>query len=68
MYELIRNDVFKIDDTEKFDFLLGMLDNPHPQLRYAIIALVSIVSSTLRGVEYLIYGGNMVVVQRVIKV
>lgn len=68
VYELIRNDVFKIEDTEKFDFLLAMIDNPNAQLRYAIIALVSIVSSTLRGVEYLIFGNNMVVIQRVIKV
>lgn len=68
MYELIRNDVFKIEDTEKFDFLLALIDNPHPQLRYAIIALVSIVSSTLRGVEYLIFNNNMVVIQRIIKV
>jgi hypothetical protein len=45
-----------------------MIDNPNPQLRYAIIALVSIVSSTLRGVEYLIYNNNMVVIQRIIKV
>jgi hypothetical protein len=45
-----------------------MIDNPNPQLRYAIIALVSIVSSTLRGVEYLIFNNNMVVIQRIIKV
>ena len=60
--------MFKIEETERFDFLLNMLDNPNPQLRYAIVALISIVSSTLRGVEYLIYKNNMVVINRMIKV
>lgn len=68
VYELIRNDVFKIEETEKFDFLLGMLDTNHPQLRYAIVALISIVSSTLRGVEYLISHNNMVIIDRMVKV
>lgn len=68
VYELIRNDVFKIEETEKFDFLLNLLDNNSPKLRYAIIPLVSIVCSTLRGVEYITYKKSMVVINRIIRV
>lgn len=68
VYELIRNDVFKIDETEKFDFLLNLLDNNSPKLRYAIIPLISIVCSTLRGVEYITSRKNLVVIHRIIKV
>ena len=68
VYELIRNDLFKIEETEKFDFLLNLLDYQSPKLRYAIIPLVSIVCSTLRGVEYVTHRRNMVVVGRIIKV
>ena len=48
--------------------MLSLLENPNPKLRYAIIPLISIVCSTLRGVEYVTYKKNMCVIQKVIKV
>lgn len=68
VYELIRNDLFKIEETDKFDFLLFLLDHSSPKLRYAIVPLVSIICSTLRGVEYITFKKNMVVINRIIKV
>ena len=44
------------------------MDNNSPKLRCAIIPLVSIVCSTLRGVEYLTFKKNMVIIYRIIKV
>ena len=68
VYELIRNDLFKIEENEGFGFLLQFVENPNPKLRYAIIPLVSIVCSTLRGVEYITFKKNMSVVEKIIKV
>ena len=68
VYELIRNDLFKIEETDRFDFLLSLLENNSPKLRYAIIPLVSIVCSTLRGVEYITTKKNMAVINRIVKV
>ena len=50
VYELIRNDLFRIEETESFEFLLYLINHPDAKLRYSIIPLVSIVCSTLRGV------------------
>ena len=68
VYELIRNDLFKIEETESFEFLLDLLDNPNPKLRYSLLPLISIVCSTLRGVEYITSRKDVTVVRRVIKV
>lgn len=53
VYELIRNDIFNIDGSEKFDFIISLLDYNNQSLKHAITSLVSVISSTLRGVEYL---------------
>lgn len=37
-------------------------------LKHAITSLISVISSTLRGVEYLTYNKNMMVVRHVIKI
>jgi hypothetical protein len=68
VYELIRNDVFNIEATEKFDFVVHLVDINNQSLRHAITSLISVLSSTLRGVEYLTYGGNMVIVEKIIKI
>ena len=47
---------------------MGLLEHTSPKLRYAIIPLVSIVCSTLRGVEYITYKRNPIVISRIIKV
>ncbi|CAD8144528.1 unnamed protein product [Paramecium pentaurelia] len=68
VYELIRNDVFNIEATEKFDFVVHLLDINNQSLRHAISSLISVISSTLRGVEYLTYNGNMIIIEKIIKI
>jgi len=52
VYELIRNDIF---DTENqgVKFMMRLLKIKNPQLKHAICSLISVISSTLKGVEYL---------------
>ena len=68
VYELIRNDLFKIEELESLQFLLDLVDNPNPKLRYSLLPLISIICSTLRGVEYITSRKDLSVVRRVIKV
>lgn len=68
VYELIRNDLFKIEELESFQFLLEMLDNPNAKLRYSLLPLISIICSTLRGVEYITSRKDLTIVRKVIKV
>ncbi|KAM3135807.1 hypothetical protein pb186bvf_012060 [Paramecium bursaria] len=68
VYELIRNDVFNIEATDKFDFVVHLLDINNQSLRHAITSLISVISSTLRGVEYLTYNGNMIIIEKIIKI
>ena len=68
VYELIRNDIFNIEATEKFDFIVSILDINNSSLKHAISSLISVVSSTLKGVEYLFYNNNPIIVERIIKV
>jgi hypothetical protein len=37
-------------------------------LRHAITSLVSVISSTLKGVEYLIFKNKMTVIEKIVKV
>ena len=37
-------------------------------MRHAITSLISVISSTLRGVEYLTYNGNMIIIEKIIKI
>ena len=68
VYELIRNDIFNITENENFDFLMGILNIENNSLRHAITSLVSVIASTLKGVEYLIFKNKMTVIEKVIKV
>ncbi|CAD8056603.1 unnamed protein product [Paramecium sonneborni] len=68
VYELIRNDVFNIEATDKFDFVVHLLDINNQSLRHAITSLISVISSTLRGVEYLTQNGNMIIIEKIIKI
>lgn len=61
VYELIRNDIFNIEASEKFDFVISILELNNQSLKHAICSLISVISSTLRGVEYLSFGNNFVV-------
>ena len=68
VYELIRNDIFLIEENDSFEFLISILDINNNSLKHAITSLISVISSTLRGVEYLISKNRMVVIDRVVKV
>jgi hypothetical protein len=37
-------------------------------LRHAITSLISVIVSTLRGIEYITYGDNDIVIQKIIKI
>ena len=58
VYELIRNDIFNIEASDKFDFINDLLNSNHAALKHAVTSLVSVISSTLKGVEYLIHNNN----------
>ena len=68
VYELIRNDIFSITEHDSFEFLLGILNIDNNSLRHAITSLVSVISSTLKGVEYLVNKNKMTIVDKVVKV
>jgi hypothetical protein len=53
VYELIRNDIFLLQTKHKNNFLLDLLDLEKKSLRHALLALISVIVSTLKGAEYL---------------
>jgi len=67
--ELIRRDIFKITQNDNFNFLMTILNNKNRSLRHAVTSLISVIVSTLRGIEYLTTGGNdTAVLDKIIKV
>ncbi len=68
VYELIRNDIFNIESENNFNVLIKILSIENNSLKHAITSLISVISSTLKGVEYLTHNGNMVVVNSIIKI
>ena len=54
VYELIRNDTFLLTTRAKNQFLMELLDFNNKALRHALLALISVIVSTLKGVEYLV--------------
>lgn len=66
--ELIRRDIFKITQDENFKFLLHILNIKNKSLRHAITSLISVVVSTIKGIEYIAYNNNDAIIQRVIKI
>lgn len=61
VYELIRNDVFLLQTRSKNQFLMELLDFKHKGLRHALLALVSVIVSTLKGVEYLVTNDQLLI-------
>ena len=61
VYEIIRNDVFLLNSRAKNQFLLELLAIDLPSLRHALLSLISIVASTLKGVEYLLVNDQMII-------
>lgn len=53
VYELIRNDIFLLQTKHKNHFLLDLLAQEKKSLRHALLALISVIVSTLKGAEYI---------------
>lgn len=52
-----------------FEFIMDILNIKDKSLRHAVTSLISVIVSTLRGIEYMTNGGNDVgVVDKIIKV
>lgn len=60
VYELIRNDILLINENQNFEFVKQLMSYDNSSMKHAITSLISVISSTLRGVEYLISRNNMV--------
>lgn len=67
VYELIRNDIFLIGTKQRNKFLLSLLSIDKKSLRHALLALVSVIVSTLKGAEYLTQI-NMDVVKKIVDI
>lgn len=67
--ELIRRDIFKVTQYDNFNFLMDILNIKNKSLRHAVTSLISVIVSTLRGIEYLTAGGSdTTVLDKIIKV
>jgi hypothetical protein len=63
VYELIRNDVFLLHTKAKNNFLMELLDIKHNGLRHALLALISVIVSTLKGVEYITTNDKVIIIR-----
>lgn len=68
VYELIRNDIFNIESDNSFAVVMKILTIDNGSLRHAITSLISVIASTLKGVEYITHNGDMSLVRSVIKI
>ena len=48
MHQLIRKDIIKLDDG--FSYIENILDNTNKALRHAILSLLSVIVSCIKGV------------------
>jgi hypothetical protein len=55
---LVSHDILMIN--KDFDFILALLNYDHDSMKHAITSLVSVISSNVKGVEYLTTQKNMV--------
>jgi hypothetical protein len=53
VYELIRNDIFLLGTKTRNKFILSLLSIEKKSVRHALLALISVIVSTLKGAEYL---------------
>ena len=67
VYELIRNDMMNISNVKSNQFLLDLLNIKTYKLRNAVLAIISIIVSTYRGIEYIISNGTSIV-EKVIEI
>ena len=67
VYELIRNDIFQITGTRNNSFTLELLGMISHALKHALCALISVIVSTGKGIDYIVTNGTSIL-QRVIDV
>ena len=60
IYELVRNDVFLLQSSVSDQFLIELLSINQPAMQHAILSLISVIASTLKGVEYLMTNGKKI--------
>lgn len=63
MYELIRNDIFLLKTNVKNQFLLELLDINNLALLHSMLSLISVIVSTLKGIEYMMVNGKEALVE-----
>ena len=66
VYELIRNDIFNIESNCDFSIVTKILKIDNSSLKHAITSLISVITSTLKGVEYLTFNNNMEIIRQII--
>jgi len=57
VYELIRNDILFIEEKNDNSFVLDILSYPEYNVKQTMLALISIIVSAYKGVEYVISNG-----------
>ena len=62
VYELIRNDIFLLQTNVKNQFLIELLDMNNPALLHSMLSLISVIVSTLKGIEYMMVNGKQALV------
>ncbi len=67
VYELIKIDFFCIEENRDNAFVIELLAYHAYNLRHATLSLISILSATFKGVEYLFLNGGSII-EKVIEV
>jgi len=68
VYELIRNDIFLITENDSLNFLMSILDISNNGLKHAVTSLISVICSTIKGIEYFMPKNNSTLIEKIIKV
>ena len=63
VYELIRNDILLLNTNVQNQFYLEIMDIDTPGSRYGALSLLSILVSTLKGIEYVLTNGKSILVK-----
>ena len=58
VYELIRNDIFLLHSNVRDKFFFDLLEIEQPAVMHAVLSLVSIIVSTLKGIQYIMTNGK----------
>ena len=67
VYELIRNDLFNYENNE-YKLLIDLLSIQNDKLQTALISIISVVASTLKGVDYLTQDSEKQILRILLKV